>query len=508
MVISPSLRIAQTRPAWLGWALVGAYALLTAVVVSGHEPWRDELHAWLLVRYSDSLRALYINKAYEGHPMLWFLMLYVVNGFTTDFAVVQLLHWGIGVLMMALLVRYAPFSLTEKALIGFGYFFAYEYTVIARNYAVGLLMLTVVCALFPHRNTAKGYWLLCLALVVLVQTSVFVAFIGCAIYAVFLLEIAVYSRDRLMAHLLRYGLGSALVGLGLLACYLSIRPPQDNMLTAHFTPTYDDVLWCLGSIWNAFVPIPNLTDHFWGTNLIDSVGSRPWLSILKTGLTIGLLWFVIKPLFRSQLAFGGWLLTCVVLLTLFSTQYSGTVRHHGHFLLAFVFFQWIQPYLADVGTPVSHKVVRQQARAQGLWRLLLLVQVACMLFAAARDFRRPFSQSKQAADFIRTGGYDTWTIAGSPDPSAEAIAAWLPGYRMFYPGNGQQNGFIIWDNKHQNRTLPQLVAVVQAHKKGPALLALAYQPPASLTNSLHLKLVRAFTASIVLDEQYWLYELR
>ena len=177
-------------------------------------------------------------------------------------------------------------------------------------------------------------------------------------------------------------------------------------------------------------------------------------------------------------------------------------------LLAFVFFRWIQPYLADVGNPVSLKIASQESRAQSLWKLLLVVQVGCMLFAAARDFRRPFTQSKLAADFIRTGGYDTWTVAGSPDPSAEALAAWLPGYRMFYPGNGQQNGFIIWDKKHQNHTLPQLVAVVQAHKKGPALLALTYPPPAPLTDSLHLKLVGAFTASIVVDERYWLYELR
>ena len=133
---------------------VGAYT------VSHHEMWRDEIQAWLLVRDSASVSELFANLKYEGHPGLWHLCLIPLSRITHSPVIMQVFHLLITCVTVYLFVRYAPFNRVQKFLFCFGYFVLYEYGIIARNYALGLLLITIFCLLFRERYR-RFIWIGC-----------------------------------------------------------------------------------------------------------------------------------------------------------------------------------------------------------------------------------------------------------------------------------------------------------------------------------------------------------
>ena len=51
------------------------FLVLNAYLVVIHEPWRDEIHAWLITREM-SIPEMVLFSRYEAHPILWNLVIY------------------------------------------------------------------------------------------------------------------------------------------------------------------------------------------------------------------------------------------------------------------------------------------------------------------------------------------------------------------------------------------------------------------------------------------------
>ncbi|RKU37994.1 hypothetical protein C6495_00990, partial [Candidatus Poribacteria bacterium] len=127
------------------------FLILGGFTAFNHEMWRDEIQAWLLARDSASFFELFAHLKYEGHPGLWHLCLMPLSRITASPVIMQVFHLLIAGVTVYLFVRYAPFNWLQKFLFCFGYFVLYEYAVIARNYALGLLLLILFCVLFRER---------------------------------------------------------------------------------------------------------------------------------------------------------------------------------------------------------------------------------------------------------------------------------------------------------------------------------------------------------------------
>ena len=154
---------------WLLLALA-VFAAVLALLLAHHEMWRDELQAWLLARDSGSLAMLWQNSRYEGHPLLWHLMLFPVAHLAARPEAMQVLHWMIAVGVAALVLLRSPFPAWARVMVVFSYFPLYEYGTISRNYALGMLLLFVFCALCrPGRQ--KNYLLLSVVLFLMAQAS-------------------------------------------------------------------------------------------------------------------------------------------------------------------------------------------------------------------------------------------------------------------------------------------------------------------------------------------------
>ncbi|MCB0795477.1 MAG: hypothetical protein KDB88_12130, partial [Flavobacteriales bacterium] len=144
-----SLTEASLRP-----AVLVLFACWLFAAMGQHGMWLDEMQHWCLARDSNDLVDLFHNTRNEGHPPLWHLLLFFITRTTSDPVAMQVLHGLIALCSIYLVLWHAPFPLSWRVLLVFGYFFAFEYAVISRNY--GPTLLALLCATSCYRN--RNYW--------------------------------------------------------------------------------------------------------------------------------------------------------------------------------------------------------------------------------------------------------------------------------------------------------------------------------------------------------------
>jgi len=482
-------------------ALLIAYLLVAAALLAAHEPWRDELQSWSIARESASLGELIAQTRYEGHPSGWYLLLFALTRLSSDFRAVQALHLILMAMAIALLIWRAPLSGLQKALAVFGYFLLYEYAVLARNYALGVLALFAFCAL---ARDWRRYWLwMQLCLLVMLQANAFAGMLAVALFIASGLHAQRRAgRERDLRGPL--ALGALLFAGGLVLSVFDVRVPPD----ASFMPAWhwrDPALaTLLRATAHAFLPIPQLSLHFWNTSLLSTIsppGSLPWLEALLALLAMLLAFLILR---RRPLALLGFALAAAAIGTLLAVKYMGFIRHHGHLFLALLGAYWLGESLAAA----EHRpAARRSGRApqSALLTLLLALQVPASLPAAWYELRYPFSRSRETAAFIRASGWDRGALIGYPDYAASAVAMGLA-LPIHYPESGRQGSFLIWNaQRAPNPTLDIASATRRlARERGRVLLVANLPlPPAALGEDL--KPLASFAPAIEASEAYYLY---
>ena len=99
--------------------LVIAFAVITGLVMLRHEMWRDELQAWLVAKASPSPGSLLHNTRFEGHPILWYALLWPFAHLSHSPRLEQLIEWVVALGATALVVLRAPLTRLQKALLIF-----------------------------------------------------------------------------------------------------------------------------------------------------------------------------------------------------------------------------------------------------------------------------------------------------------------------------------------------------------------------------------------------------
>ena len=174
--------------------LVISLVLYTAIIIFSayhHEPWRDEAQLWLLTR-DHGLLFMLDSISYDGHPLLWPLLLHPFAALGFPYATMFIIHIVIAVACAFLFIWYSPFSKLTKICFIFSYFMFFEYSVIARNYSLSILLLFVIAIFYPHRfKKPLSYALL---IVLLINTNVHSLFIGCSLICIYFIELIMEKR--------------------------------------------------------------------------------------------------------------------------------------------------------------------------------------------------------------------------------------------------------------------------------------------------------------------------
>lgn len=314
-----------TRGRGEGWARLAIYAawlVAAAWLASRHVLWRDEVRGLTFALAGDGIPAMLRAIHGDGHPALWFLLLrggYAVAGK----AALPGLGFAIGAAATALLAARAPFRPLVIAATLFGAFALHEYTVLARNYGIAMLLMFAFALAYP-RWKERGIGLGVL-LALLANANVPAMMLAGALGLFWGVEILCADGWRWSPAWRRWALNMAVALVGVALCCAAVYPPVNDaalpppadaprVLTALLRPAA-----ALGELWPpmfAGVPIAPLL-----------------LAALVVGAPIGLL--------RSPggLAAG---LTAMLSMTLFfQLVYPAAYRHQALYPCFLLTLYWL-----------------------------------------------------------------------------------------------------------------------------------------------------------------------
>jgi hypothetical protein len=511
--LSSHANVARTDRGAFVWVLVGVFFVVVLAKTLNHAMWRDELQAWLIATHSNSITDIFHNTRYEGHPSLWFQILYGLSRFTTSPVAMQVLHVVIATFVILIVAMYAPFTRVQKVLFSLGYFPFFEYATVSRSYSLGVLLLFAACALYPrHRITgiAAAMFLLC-------QASAYAGVLAIAFACAMLFESVVVrwlchgsGRDAAVPHTmpLRASVAIAImVGCGLVLSASQMLPPRDsgNAPSSVHSKRVSRIEQVVSDVVSGYVPM-RVPDSVMPLKL-----NEDRVRHAKFALAIPILALAGWMLFSRPTAFIFLIAGTIGQLLFKAGVHVGGFRHHGHFLILFFAAYWLWFY-APGWTPKPSAASASRSLMDryrvSLFTLLLLANAVIGVTASALDVVKPFSAGRETAAFIeRTYGKDVLIVADK-DLFTSAVVGYL-GRPVYYACRDDFGSFIIWNNKRRPWVTPEeLVADVKSLRTqngadAKVLLLLSYPLPDNIAGAT---LVGKFDRSIRTEERFWVYE--
>ena len=429
------------RPDRLFAALVVcAYLPVAIFAIAHHEMWRDELHCWLVARDSPMPWDVVHNRAYDGQPPLWYLLLWLLQRVTHDPRAMQIAHVALATSVVWVFASRAPFGRPLRALFPFGYFLAYEYVALSRCYGVALLLALLLCDNHPRRFERPARTALLLAGLALTTTVSTV--VAAAYTAVLLLDwVALLRRRDPIAR--RGWIPIAAGAAGFVAAALCAWPPADSTVAHVSWPLQMPDDFAPTRLIVALLPIPRPYFYFWNSNALLEFEPFRRVAIPVSLALAAWLGFVLSRRREAAVLFG---VGALGLMALFGLVYGGDVRHHGFLFVLFVMGAWLANEAPVTPDPPATRWRRlRQAALTPTLALVLLAHVAGTPIALGYEYAKVFSSGGRAADVLRARGLDGAPLVAEVDFPATAVLGQLEGDVFAYsPRNGRTFSFVKW----------------------------------------------------------------
>lgn len=477
---------------WLCFIAVATFAIWH------HELWRDEWQAWLIVKNSPDISSLFQKIRYEGHPSLWYVLLWLLQLVTDNAVSMKALHLLIAACIAFTWLRFAPFNKLLRVLFIFGYFPLFEFAVISRNYGIGLLLLFLFLAYFTYRR--DNLILQSMLLALLMQTNLFASIIAATMSLAMMLSL---YRNRKTKPLRpkRYlpALTVLLVGVGF--CYLTVRPPADQFFGyLRQGIHWKDVKSLLPLFYQGMIPIPKPELHFWNTNMFLEMKGR---FLLYFGLIV-----CIPLLFRQNLKI---LLIFIIgvtgiaaLLYLKNLQF---MRHIGNFYVLFVSCIWLlhSPVLSK--TVLKNKSFLSSKFNSYIIGSIFTAHIVAAAISIVTDWKKPFSAAAAASKYIKENHLDTLPLTVESDFIGISITGYLD-KQAYQLRTKKISDYVTWNTSRLTSvTEKEIITRAEDYarlQRKDVLMISSYKMPGIYPSII---LLQSFTEAIQSDETYYLYKI-
>lgn len=440
--------------------VIGCWLAVVFGVASVHELWKDEVRALSIAKAAASLLDLPRLLSNEGHPVLWYALLWLGYHLVPSPLVLQGISIVVAFLAVLVFWLHCPFPRWLRALFLFSFLPLYEYSVVARNYGISMLLFFVFATLYGRlRADSTGRWVLALILALLANTNV-----HSAILAGFLtLYWAADSRPTALSasKTLTFLFPFTLVATGIGFCLFTVLPDSNSIVMNPSALTTGKLLSALSE--SLLHPGRGLSELFIG---LPGMGRDilVWLLVLC---------LAVRPL-AALLLFAG-----VVTVTLFfAIGYSGTLRHEGIVWSYLLTLYWLTH---DSVLTAQHRKIGVRLYSVSLYGLIscvLLVQVAGSVRYIYRDLTVEMSSSKSFGRFIASDErYRRAIIIGEPDIRLESLPAYADN-RIYLPRAGLFRDYVrLTTENKQDLSLGELLGTarkLQIQEERPVLIALGH----------------------------------
>jgi hypothetical protein len=488
------------------------FLCVAGFAMASHELWRDEAEPWLVALHSGSLLELFRHVKYEGHPGLWFTCLFLLTRVTGSPVAMQLLHLAIGAAGVWIFARFAPFTPLQRVLFAFGYFPLYEYTVVSRDYGLGMVLLLATCAALGARPAR--FPLVVLLFVLIPHTNAFAAILGLALGITLLADRWLPGGPVLAEGVSRTQLAAGLlVALSAGLAIFQTAPPADLQIDLGWRPRFELSFLAkrLRSVTPALFPIPQVELHWWIRPFLWNLSELHPYRFPVTVAVYALLCWIGLGLVRLPRALIFLITAMGSTLAFIYLRFPGEIRHIGHFFVALVAALWLAKIEAVRRGGVGNGWIgRAWVSTQGiLFTMLLAVQMVGGLLAVFLDHRYVFSNGKPAAAYLVQHGLDRAPLVAEPDYLAESVLVYLHRRDAYFPRGDRTGAFVIWDQVRvapvADSTCVARARRLAAEQGGPAVLMMDHPLAVAAADSLGTRELARLVGSTVGDEDFYLY---
>tara|TARA_R110002126_G_scaffold157104_1_gene304597 strand:+ start:23690 stop:25189 length:1500 start_codon:yes stop_codon:yes gene_type:complete len=471
------------------------FFIVSFIGVYFHELWMDESHHFLLSRDSDSFLDLFKNTRYDGHPILWNYLVYLITRWSKNPFYMQLMHIIISSTIAFIFLKKAPFKLWFKIAFLLSYFMLYEYTVISRNYNLGVLFLFLSCVLYAQRE--ENFFVFCTFLALSCNThSIFTIVTSALLFSVFLEQFFKSKKEILML----YWKGYLVFFIGIGIAFYQIIPPSDSLFFDHinYLNLYEASKSSM-SFFKALFPVVDFTTvKYW--NHFYFIEHFKVLSLI-----IGAVVWILPLLFfnknRYVLIFIYTTLIGFVVFEIATRRYG--VRYNGLLFVTLICGFWMlnskkeNPFLNKNLSKLNTKIIF----------FLMLLQAGSGVLAYSLDLKYTFNHGKNVANYIKEKKIDLNAIITVCESAS--INAFLE-KNLYNLAFQRPQGYYLWNENVQsfyNQSDAQLMALGFDNKPQNHLYFIFHKPIKSnvLMSKNEYKITLAKSFENAVKENYYIY---
>ena len=407
------------------------YAGLTFGLLFFHENWRDEAQAWLIAR-DCTIPQLINAMKYEGHFLLWYLILMPFAKAGFPYFTTNIISWFITCTAVWLLLRKSPFSFDIKLLLIFTFPLLYLYPVISRCYCL-IPLAIVLMSIFYKDRKEKPLWYF-LSIVLLLNTHVIMAGMVAVVGIDYLLEL--YKRWKDLSEQEKQKTIVSII-IAVFLMLISIYPLLGCLTTNKEIQTGG----------NLSVQISQAVFHY----PFELLKGLFYIVVLNDGfyrlflaITIIVLLFELRN--NPLICFKIYL--CIVWQCLIYTTIIGsTFQRTSTIAFIVLYYKWVNNYKNE-----NFKNTNKRIQKLCLVTLLLLNIMGGLNFIKHNELSHNFSNAYEMANYINNSVEDNSIIlCGSHGEYLSSIIPYIKKDINYYQIPGKRFfSYAIWDNA--NRT--------------------------------------------------------
>ena len=410
------------------------YSIITFIILLFHESWRDEAQAWLIARDLNIID-IFRQMKYEGHPVIWYLILVPFAKLGLPYIFVKIVSWLICNIAVWLILKKAPFNLILKILFIFSMPMIYLYPSISRSYCLIPLAITIVAIYFGQRHEKPIQYIL--SILFLANTHVIMYGMVGILLLLFYIEELIQNRktnSKEQKKKVYISLIVIIVGLilTLIPILISMTTNTDVSLTSNTASIFEDTKLKME---NAYKEI--MTGCFGENELI--------LKIVAIALII-LLCYEIRYHFKNALVI---ICTEGLQFLIYTYVYMGSEQRVSTLIFLMMFIFWVQSN-NKINKDNTSKIEKKLTNiAEYILVFVLIINIANGMDAVNKEIKTTYSSSYETAEWIKSNLEDDSIFICTSMPLSSAIIPYINKDVFWSPQTLDYFSFTSWDENYR-----------------------------------------------------------
>ncbi len=486
------------------------YSIITFIILLFHESWRDEAQAWLIARDLNIID-IFRQMKYEGHPVIWYLILVPFAKLGLPYVTVKIVSWLICNIAVWLILKKAPFNLILKILFIFSMPMIYLYPSISRSYCLIPLAITLVAIYFGQRHEKPIQYIL--SILFLANTHVIMyGMVGILLLLFYIEELIQNRKTNSKEKKVYISLIVIIVGLilTLIPILISMTINTDVSLTSN-TSIFEDTKLKME---NAYEKI--MTGCFGENELI--------LKIVAIALII-LLCYEIRYHFKNALVI---ICTGGLQFLIYTYVYMGSEQRVSTLILLMMFIFWIQNDKKEKTVNIdknekelvnNQKYLKREKRKEQLTNLaeyilvfVLIINIANGIYGVNQEIKTNYSSAYETSEWIKDNLEDDSIFICTSMPLSSAIIPYINRDAFWSPQTLDYFSFTSWDENYRTGySLRDLQKRVKENFEENQNLYLIYTYDFNEETMKSLEeqgyLTKIFESNVAVQEEYTIYKI-